>query len=130
MNMSFPDESASYRAARELLLAQEIELRRAMETVAEARRHLPPGGLVPEDYVFEGEGSDSGSAKVRLSDLFAPNKDSGDRQGAAAAYPRVCTGARLAAPAPTVYRRQQFQTGLSRRDYRGFPVADVECVPA
>jgi predicted dithiol-disulfide oxidoreductase (DUF899 family) len=47
-----------------------------METVAEARRHLPPGGLVPEDYVFEGEGSDSGSAKVRLSDLFAPNKDS------------------------------------------------------
>lgn len=54
MSMSFPGESSSYRAARERLLEQEIELRRAMESVAEVRQHLPAGGLVPEDYVFEG----------------------------------------------------------------------------
>jgi predicted dithiol-disulfide oxidoreductase (DUF899 family) len=76
MSISFPGESASYRAARDHLLEQEIALRRAMESVAEARRHLPPGGLVPEDYVFEGAGPDGGSIKVKLSELFAPGKDS------------------------------------------------------
>jgi len=76
MSMSFPGESSSYRVARERLLEQEIELRRAMESVAEARRHLPAGGLVPEDYAFEGAGPDGSSARVRLSELFAPGKDS------------------------------------------------------
>ena len=76
ISISFPGDSASYRVARDRLLEQEIELRRAMESVAEARRHLPPGGLVPEDYVFEGAGPDGGSAKVRLSELFASSKDS------------------------------------------------------
>ena len=76
MSMSFRGESSSYRAARERLLEQEIELRRAMESVAEARRHLPAGGLVPEDYAFEGAGPDGRSAIVRLSELFAPSKDS------------------------------------------------------
>jgi len=76
ISISFPGESASYRVARDRLLEQEIELRRAMESVAETRRHLPPGGLVPEDYVFEGAGPDGGSAKVRLSELFASSKDS------------------------------------------------------
>ena len=54
MTIAFPGESADYRAARDRLLEQEIELRRAMEAVAAARRELPPGGVVPEDYVFEG----------------------------------------------------------------------------
>jgi predicted dithiol-disulfide oxidoreductase (DUF899 family) len=72
MTIGFPGESAEYRAARDLLLQQEIELRRAMEDVAAARRALPPGGPIPEDYVFHGEGP----ADVRLSDLFAPGKDS------------------------------------------------------
>jgi predicted dithiol-disulfide oxidoreductase (DUF899 family) len=40
---TFPGESAEYRAARERLLVREIELRRAMEDVAVARRALPPG---------------------------------------------------------------------------------------
>ena len=40
MAVAFPGESAEYRAARNLLLDQEIELRRAMEAVAEARRRL------------------------------------------------------------------------------------------
>ncbi|MFZ0376298.1 MAG: DUF899 family protein [Solirubrobacteraceae bacterium] len=50
------DESADYRAARDRLLEQEIELRRATETVAVSRRALPTGGPVPEDYVFDGVG--------------------------------------------------------------------------
>lgn len=76
MSITFPGDSPEYRAARERLLAQEIELRRAMETVAVARRELPPGGRVPEDYVFDGLGPDGAPAKVKLSELFAPGKDS------------------------------------------------------
>jgi hypothetical protein len=40
--LTFPGESDEYRAARDRLLEQEIELRRAMEAVAAARRELPP----------------------------------------------------------------------------------------
>jgi len=76
MVIAFPGESAEYRAARNRLLEQEIELRRTMEAVAAARRRLPPGGAVPEDYVFHGQGPDGGLAEVRLSELFAPGKDS------------------------------------------------------
>ena len=47
-----------------------------MEAVAAARRELPPGGEVPEDYIFQGEGADGEPADVRLSELFAPGKDS------------------------------------------------------
>ena len=50
----FPDESAEYRRARTALLAEEIELRRHIERVAEMRRALPPGGAV-KDYRFIGE---------------------------------------------------------------------------
>ena len=49
MSITFPGESADYRAARDRLLEQEIELRRATEAVAAARRALPPGGVVPQD---------------------------------------------------------------------------------
>ncbi len=76
MTVAFPGESAEYRAARDRLLEQEIELRRATEAVAAARRRLPPGGVVPEDYVFQGAGADGTPTDVRLSDLFAPGKDS------------------------------------------------------
>ena len=65
MDLTFPGESAEYRRARDQLLDDEIELRRAMERVAVARRALPLGGAAPEDYEFGGaEGS------VRLSGLF------------------------------------------------------------
>src|SRR3954467_5067943 len=67
MGITFPGESAEYRAARDRLLDQEVQLRRAMEDVAAARRALPPGGVVAEDYVFD---------DARLSELFAPGKDS------------------------------------------------------
>jgi predicted dithiol-disulfide oxidoreductase (DUF899 family) len=76
MATTFPGESAEYRAARDRLLGQEIELRRAMETIAAARRELPPGGEVPEDYVFQGSGEDGRPTDVRLSELFAPGRDS------------------------------------------------------
>ena len=65
----FPNESAEYRKARNALLAEEIELRRKIESVAALRRALPPGGGIPEDYTFEGQ-----DGKIRLSKLF------GDKQ--------------------------------------------------
>lgn len=65
----FPNESEEYRRARNALLAEEIELRRHIERVAELRRRLPPGGEVPADYRFEGE-----HGPVNFSDLF------GDKQ--------------------------------------------------
>ena len=60
-----PNESPEYRAARNALLAEEIELRRHAERVAEMRRSLPPGGGVPADFVFEGA-----NGPTRLSQLF------------------------------------------------------------
>lgn len=65
----FPNESAEYRRAREALLADEIELRRHIERVAEQRRALPPGGEVTKKYQFEGE-----AGKASFGDLF------GDKQ--------------------------------------------------
>jgi predicted dithiol-disulfide oxidoreductase (DUF899 family) len=65
----FPNESDEYRLARDLLLAEEIDLRRHIEQVAEQRRTLPPGGVVSKDYRFEGENGD-----VIFSNLF------GDKQ--------------------------------------------------
>lgn len=76
MKIAFPGESADYRAARDRLLEQEIELRRATEAVAISRRALPPGGTVPEDYAFDGAGADGSLQTVRLSDLFEAGKDS------------------------------------------------------
>jgi predicted dithiol-disulfide oxidoreductase (DUF899 family) len=74
--ISFPGESADYRAARERLLDREAGLRRAMEAVAAERRNLPLGGAVPQDYVFQGAGSGGELTDVRLSELFAPGWDS------------------------------------------------------
>jgi predicted dithiol-disulfide oxidoreductase (DUF899 family) len=76
MSIAFPGESAEYRASRDRLLAQEIELRRAMEAVAAARRDLPLGGVVPEDYLFQGTGADGSPTDIRLSELFATGKHS------------------------------------------------------
>jgi predicted dithiol-disulfide oxidoreductase (DUF899 family) len=76
MGIALPGESREYRAARDRLLEREIELRREMEAVAELRRDLPPGGRVPTDYVFQGEGADGEPADLRMSELFEPGKDS------------------------------------------------------
>jgi predicted dithiol-disulfide oxidoreductase (DUF899 family) len=61
----FPNESSQYRAARNALLAEEIELRRSLERVAAQRRALPSGGEIPKDFEFSGE-----KGPVRLSELF------------------------------------------------------------
>jgi predicted dithiol-disulfide oxidoreductase (DUF899 family) len=63
------NESAEYRAARTALLQQEIELRRAIEAVAQARRNLPPGGPVEGDYRFMTE-----TGETDFAGLFG-NKD-------------------------------------------------------
>ena len=47
-----------------------------MEAVAEERRALPPGGEVPDDYVFDGRLADGSIGKVRLSEMFAPGHQS------------------------------------------------------
>ena len=64
-NAHFPNESDKYRRARTALLAEEIELRRHIERVAQQRRDLPPGGAVTEEYLF-----DSVNGQVSLGDLF------------------------------------------------------------
>lgn len=76
MAIAFPNESAGHRAARDRLLAREIELRRLTEAVAAERRALPPGGLIPQDYAFQALGDDGAPRTVRLSELFAPGRDS------------------------------------------------------
>jgi predicted dithiol-disulfide oxidoreductase (DUF899 family) len=52
---TLPNESAAYRAARNELLREEIELRRHIERVAAQRRALPPGGEVTGNYRFQDE---------------------------------------------------------------------------
>ncbi len=74
MGITFPGESAEYRVARNELLEREVELRRVLEDVAIARRALPLGGDVPEDYVFQ-ELRDGAVIDVRLSELFAPGRN-------------------------------------------------------
>jgi predicted dithiol-disulfide oxidoreductase (DUF899 family) len=76
VTVTFPGESADYRAARDRLLEQEIDLRRATEAVAASRRALPPGGPVPDDYGFQRAGADGATTNVRLSELFEPGKHS------------------------------------------------------
>lgn len=63
--VTFPHESDEYRSARTALLAEEIELRRHIERVAEMRRALPPGGSVRKNYTFIGE-----EGPVTFEDLF------------------------------------------------------------
>lgn len=69
-HMAFPNESPAYRAARNALLDAEIALRRQIEAVAAMRRALPPGGEVPQDYLFERIGADFRPETVKLSELF------------------------------------------------------------
>lgn len=66
---NFPNESSEYRRARQALLAEEIELRRHIERVAEMRRALPPGGEVKKQYKFQSE-----HGPASFADLF------GDKQ--------------------------------------------------
>lgn len=62
----FPGESEAYRAARQQLLAEEIDFRRHMTRVAKQRQALPPGPVIEKDYRFlDADGND-----LSLLDLF------------------------------------------------------------
>jgi len=69
-HLSFPNESAAYRTARNALLADEMALRTQIEAVAAQRRALPPGGEVPQNYVFERIGDNLMPEKVDMAALF------------------------------------------------------------
>jgi predicted dithiol-disulfide oxidoreductase (DUF899 family) len=73
----FPGESADYRHARDELLRSELDLRRQIGAVAAQRRALPLGGELTTDYPLEEWDAVAGKVRqIRLSQLFAPGKDS------------------------------------------------------
>lgn len=72
--ITFPNETADYRAARDALLEAEIDLRDRVARVAALRREMPLGGALEEDYAFD-ENVDGGVRSVRLSELFAAGQD-------------------------------------------------------
>jgi predicted dithiol-disulfide oxidoreductase (DUF899 family) len=59
-----PGADDAYRSARERLLAAERMMRDQIESVAEMRRQLPPGPVVPDYEFIEGD------KRVKLSELF------------------------------------------------------------
>jgi len=71
---TIPNESADYRKARNDLRALEQELIDKKAQVAAARRKLPQGGKLKEDYVFQwvsgGESNRKLGADVKLAELF------------------------------------------------------------
>ncbi len=75
-DIRFPNESEAYRKARFALLELEVEFRVKAEEAAAARRALPAGGALKEDYLFqEGAGLDAGDPKpVRMSALFGEGR--------------------------------------------------------
>lgn len=73
-HLAYPNESAAYRQARNALLDDEIALRAQIEAVAAKRRALPPGGQVPEDYIFERIGDNGMPERVAMSQLFGRHR--------------------------------------------------------
>jgi predicted dithiol-disulfide oxidoreductase (DUF899 family) len=95
MSIAFPNESQAYREARDALAQREAELVRQMEAVTAQRRSLPPGGEIPEDYVFDRIGDGGAVTTVRMSELFG---DSDTLMLYHPMFPRTCEDAR---PIPT-----------------------------
>ena len=62
----FPGASPAYDAARQALLAEEIEFRRHMTRLCAQRRALPPGPVIEKDYRFK----DAEGADCAMADLF------------------------------------------------------------
>jgi predicted dithiol-disulfide oxidoreductase (DUF899 family) len=72
-NMSeprYPNESAAYRAARDLLLKEEQELVDKLKAVAATRRTLPLGGRLKDEYVFQWANDGKVGQRVKFSELF------------------------------------------------------------
>jgi predicted dithiol-disulfide oxidoreductase (DUF899 family) len=76
----FPGESDDYRAARDDLLAAEMDLRKQIEAVAAKRRSLPLGGALKENYVYDEDVAELGAGetivRTEFANLFAAGKDS------------------------------------------------------
>ena len=87
MSKTTPNESREYREARDALRQREIDLQRHMEAVAAQRKSLPPGGDIPEDYVFDQIGDDGAAITVRMSELFG---DSDTLMLYNYMFPRMC----------------------------------------
>ncbi|HEX3838405.1 MAG TPA: DUF899 family protein [Steroidobacteraceae bacterium] len=62
----FPGASVEYDAARQALLAEEIDFRRHMTRLVAQRRALPPGPVISKNYRF----MDEQGMEVGLRDLF------------------------------------------------------------
>ena len=62
----FPGASADYDAARQALLAEEIEFRRHATRLVAQRQALPPGPVIEKNYRFK----DEQAFEVGLRDLF------------------------------------------------------------
>ncbi len=65
-----PGESTEYARARRKLLAQEIDVRRRLTSLAEQRQSLPQGPFVEKDYRFK----DANGSEVGLAGLFGAHK--------------------------------------------------------
>ena len=72
--LRYPNESRAYREAREALLRDERELVEKVKSVAEKRRHLPPGGQLKEDYVFQWASDEKLGQRVKFSELFGDKR--------------------------------------------------------
>ena len=66
-DLKYPNESSDYRAARDDLLTEEIELRRRAARVSDLGRALPLGGVLKEYYVFQNLSGEN----MKLSELFS-----------------------------------------------------------
>jgi len=68
--LRYPNESRTYRNARDALLKDEQELIDKVKSVAEKRRNLPLGGRLKEDYVFQWAIDGKVGKSVKFSELF------------------------------------------------------------
>ena len=89
----YPGDGADYRRARTALLAEEIELRRHIERVAEQRRAMPLGGKIPDlgQRTAGHAAPGPGSARRAGSDAAVEHP----RPHARGARPRLVSGVRL-----------------------------------
>ena len=112
---SYPNETAEYRRARKVLLAEEIELRRHIERIAEQRRRLPPTSAAVHDVhlahgVLGGRGAGHRAGVVLAMVAFAHRATRGGQRRRAAGCSFEST--------PT-------RTATNRRDYAGAADDDV-----
>lgn len=68
--LRYPNESLEYRLARDELLQRELELVSQVKAVAAARRNLPCGGRLLQDYEFTWATDQRLGQSVQFSQLF------------------------------------------------------------